>query len=96
MHQARTQPPGRRRSRDGLRLLQSDITALRERIEPLTVRARRGLPGLKAERADIILAGAVVVEELMGFGGYRELTVRTVGVRDGLLLRETFERGGRS
>ncbi len=94
MHLARH--GGVRRSRQGLRMHTSDVTALRERIEPLRVSARRGLPGLKAERADIILAGAVIVEELMVFGGYREVTVCTVGVRDGLLLREVFDRGGRA
>jgi exopolyphosphatase/pppGpp-phosphohydrolase len=37
-----------------------------------------------------MLAGTMVVEELMQFGGYRTLTVCTLGVRDGVLLRETF------
>ena len=36
------------------------------------------------------MAGAVVIEEVMVFGGYLELVVCTRGVRDGLLLRETF------
>jgi exopolyphosphatase/guanosine-5'-triphosphate,3'-diphosphate pyrophosphatase len=78
------------RSREGLRLHQSDVTAIRERIEGLP-QGRRRLAGLKAERADVILAGAIVVEELMTFGGYLSVTVTTHGVRDGLLLRETFD-----
>jgi exopolyphosphatase/guanosine-5'-triphosphate,3'-diphosphate pyrophosphatase len=77
--------------RHGLRLRQSDVTAIRERLEPLAERRRRRIPGLKAERADIILAGAIVIEELMTLGGYFWLTVCTRGVRDGLLLRETFD-----
>ena len=83
----------RRRSRLGLRLQQSDITAIRQRLETASLRRRRRMRGLRAERADIILAGAVVIEELMVFGGYRKMTTCTLGVRDGLLLRETF--GGR-
>jgi exopolyphosphatase/guanosine-5'-triphosphate,3'-diphosphate pyrophosphatase len=79
------------RSRHGLRLWQSDVVAIREWLEPLTVAERQRLRGLKAERADIILAGAVVIEELMTFGGYRTLIVGTCGVRDGLLFRETFD-----
>jgi exopolyphosphatase/guanosine-5'-triphosphate,3'-diphosphate pyrophosphatase len=82
---------GKRRSRHGLRLQQSDVTAIRERLEPLSLRERRRLRSLKAERADIILGGTIVIEELMMFGGYRTLTVCTRGVRDGLLLREAFD-----
>ena len=78
------------RSRHGLRLLQSDVTAIREQLEALPERKRRKIPGLKAERADIILAGAIVIEETMTFGGYLNLIVSTHGVRDGILLRETF------
>jgi exopolyphosphatase / guanosine-5'-triphosphate,3'-diphosphate pyrophosphatase len=80
---------GRRRARHGLRLRQSDVTAIRERLELVPLRRRR-IRGLRAERADIMLAGTMVVEELMQFGGYRTLTVCTLGVRDGVLLRETF------
>jgi exopolyphosphatase/guanosine-5'-triphosphate,3'-diphosphate pyrophosphatase len=75
-------------------LQQSDVTAIRERLESLSLRRRRRVRGLKAERADIILAGAVVIEEVLVFGGYHTLVVCTRGVRDGLLLRETFN--GRS
>jgi exopolyphosphatase/guanosine-5'-triphosphate,3'-diphosphate pyrophosphatase len=82
--------PGGRRTRHGLRMLQSDVTAVRERLEAVPLRRRRRLRGLRAERADIMLAGTIVIEELMMFGGYRTLIVCTLGVRDGVLLRETF------
>jgi len=75
-----------------LRLRRVDVVELRERLEPLTVRQRRRVRGLKAERADVILAGAVVIEELMVLGGYEVLTVCDEGVRQGLLLQETFRR----
>ncbi|MGH7374411.1 MAG: hypothetical protein ACREJY_09310 [Candidatus Rokuibacteriota bacterium] len=80
----------RRKSRHGLTLQQSDVTAVRERLEPLPLARRRRVPGLKAERADIVLAGILVLEELMLFGGYFTLTVCTRGVRDGLLLCEAW------
>jgi exopolyphosphatase / guanosine-5'-triphosphate,3'-diphosphate pyrophosphatase len=76
----------------GLRLRRGEVTALRARLEPLSVRQRRRVRGLKAERADVILAGAVVIEEVMALGGYEVLTVSAVGVRHGLLIRETFRR----
>jgi exopolyphosphatase/guanosine-5'-triphosphate,3'-diphosphate pyrophosphatase len=82
-----------RKERHGLQLRQSDVTAIRERLEPLAERKRRKVRGLKRERADIILAGAMVVEEAMVLGGYLRLVVCTRGVRDGLLLREAFHAG---
>jgi len=78
------------RGRHGLRIQQSDVAAIRERLERLPLHRRRRMPGLKAERADIILAGAITIEELMAFGGYARLTVCTGGVRDGLLWHETW------
>jgi exopolyphosphatase/guanosine-5'-triphosphate,3'-diphosphate pyrophosphatase len=81
-------------SRHGLRLLQPDVTRIRARLEALPLRKRRKVPGLRAERADIILAGAIVIEELMMFGGYHGLTICKQGVRDALLLRETFTEEG--
>jgi len=78
-----------------LRLRREEIAGLRVRLEPLTLRQRRRVRGLKAERADVIVAGAVVIEELMTLGGYEILTVCDEGVRHGLLLQETF-RGASS
>ena len=85
---------GERKHRHGLQLAQSDITAIRERLESLSQRKRRRIRGLKAERVDIILGGAIVIEEVMVFGGYLTLVVCTRGVRDGILLRETFNGRG--
>src|SRR5262249_31929885 len=59
---------GERKDRHGLVLAQSDVTAVRERLERASPRKRRKIRGLRAERADIILAGAIVIEELMIFG----------------------------
>ena len=85
--------PGERKHRHGLELRQSDVTAIRERLEGLTRRKRGKIRGLKAERADIVLAGAIAIEEVMVFGGYLALVVCSSGVRDGVLLRETFGNG---
>lgn len=91
IHLRRTGHP--RQDRHGLQLRQSDVTAIRERLEPLAERKRRKVRGLKRERVDIILAGTMVVEEAMVLGGYLRLVVCTQGVRDGILLRETFHVG---
>jgi exopolyphosphatase/guanosine-5'-triphosphate,3'-diphosphate pyrophosphatase len=80
-------------SQQGMRLKQADVIALRQRLEALPTRDRRRLPGLKADRADIILAGIIVTEEVMTLGDFLTLIVCTGGVRHGLLLRETFNGG---
>ncbi len=80
--------------RQGLRLTQAAVTAIRANVEDLPVRQRQRVPGLKAERADIILAGAVVVEELLILADSPALTVCKNGVRDGILLHEAFKSDG--
>jgi exopolyphosphatase/guanosine-5'-triphosphate,3'-diphosphate pyrophosphatase len=74
-------------------LPRSDVIALREQLAAVPAHARC-LPGLKADRADVIVAGTVVIEELMTLGEYQTLTVRFEGgVRQGILLCETFTGG---
>jgi exopolyphosphatase/guanosine-5'-triphosphate,3'-diphosphate pyrophosphatase len=82
--------PSHRAGRHGLRLRHSDVSAIRERLERLPLSKRRRVRGLKAERADVIVAGALAFEELMLSGEYATLTVCTRGVRDGILWRETL------
>ena len=83
-----------RTRRHGLLLHQSDVTTIRERLEGLSRRKRRRIRSLKAERVDIILAGAIVIEEVMVFGGYLTLAVCTRGIRDAILQREAFPGRG--
>jgi len=81
-------------SRQGLRLPRPAITAIREKLQEQSLGERQRVPGLKPERADIILAGAVVVEELMTQVDSPALTVCKNGVRDGILLHEAFRSNG--
>jgi exopolyphosphatase/guanosine-5'-triphosphate,3'-diphosphate pyrophosphatase len=81
-------------SRQGLRLPRPAITAIRENLQELSLGEPQRVPGLKPERADIILAGAVVVEELMTQADSPALTVCKNGVRDGILLHEAFRSNG--
>lgn len=53
------------------------------------------LPGVGTERADILAAGAVVLDEFCRSLGVKRLTVSGEGIRHGLLYRE-LERRGRS
>ncbi len=81
---------GRRSTIHGLALDRAQVSALVVRLQALPLRRRRRITGLKAERADIIVAGAIVLEEIMALGGFSTLTVCERGVRHGLLIRETF------
>jgi exopolyphosphatase/guanosine-5'-triphosphate,3'-diphosphate pyrophosphatase len=74
------------------RLTLSEVEAMCGRLATLTLEERRQFPGLKPSRADVVVAGALVLEELVRLGGYRGLLVAEHGVRHGMLLRETFER----
>ncbi len=73
-----------------VQLERGEVTALVARLTRLSTRGRVRIGGLKAERADTILAGVVVIDELMALGDWRTLTVSPHGVRHGILIRETF------
>jgi len=77
-------------ARHGLRLGQSHIAAMRARLEALPAHRRRRVPGLRPQRADIIVAGVLIIEELLRATNSPTLTVSTFGVRDGFLIRRTF------
>ena len=49
------------------------------------------LPGLEARRADIILAGAIILEQAMATFGIDELVVSGYALREGALL-DAFQR----
>jgi exopolyphosphatase/guanosine-5'-triphosphate,3'-diphosphate pyrophosphatase len=52
----------------------------------MSAKERRSVPGLSADRADIIVAGIVIVDRIMARLKTNILRVHTGGVRDGLLL----------
>ena len=79
----------------GSTLRHGDLRALLARLAGLTTAERAGLPGMEPKRADVIVAGAVLVGAAMELGGFAELTVSDRGVRWGLLHdRFGAERSG--
>lgn len=63
----------------------------RERLEAMigalrgmTLRQREEVPGLSRDRADVILAGAVILHALMRRGRFEAITVSGQGLREGL------------
>lgn len=57
---------------------------------------RTKLPGLSADRADIIVGGAAMVSQAIAGTGARELVVSGAGLREGLLYRHLLREDGSS
>lgn len=72
----------------GFAIRASALDELIERLAALPARDRANVPGIKANRADIVLAGAVVVREVMRAGGFSLLEASAMGLREGVF----FER----
>src|SRR6187549_716255 len=62
------------------------IDARIEQIRQLDADGRRAIVGLQPARADVILAGVLVVRTVMDLLGHDTLTVSDRGLRHGLLV----------
>jgi exopolyphosphatase/guanosine-5'-triphosphate,3'-diphosphate pyrophosphatase len=62
------------------------IHAIRKRLVASSLRERLRLPGMDERRADIIVAGAVVLDELLVRLGASELTLCEWALREGIVL----------
>jgi exopolyphosphatase/guanosine-5'-triphosphate,3'-diphosphate pyrophosphatase len=67
-----------------------------ELVDAPDAKARAELPGLDAARADIILAGAVILEQVMHELGLADITVSDHALREGVLLDTWRRRHGGS
>ncbi len=56
------------------------------RLGALSLSARRTIPGLEPGREDIILAGAIVAQEIMHRFQYASMLVSDRGLREGIVL----------
>lgn len=71
----------------GYEVLRSEVVHLLAMLVRKDLKARRAVPGLNQERADIIVAGVVVIDELMRFFDANRVLVNERGIREGLLVR---------
>jgi exopolyphosphatase/guanosine-5'-triphosphate,3'-diphosphate pyrophosphatase len=74
----------------GYRLTHRAVEAIAGALRVQTVAERRRLPGLQPERADIILAGALILQHLMGSLGCRQLTVSEADLLWAVVLDPTL------
>ncbi len=72
----------------GFRLERGELDALVERLAGMSPEQRSRVAGIKPERGDLILAGAVVVQTVMEVGGFEALEVTEAGLREGAFFEE--------
>jgi exopolyphosphatase/guanosine-5'-triphosphate,3'-diphosphate pyrophosphatase len=77
----------------GYEVLRSEIVHLLAMLSRKSLPERRLVPGLNADRADIIVAGIAVVEEVMRFFGANQLLVNERGIREGLIIKAMEKHG---
>ena len=77
----------------GCEILHSDVVHLLAMLLRKNLKERRNIPGLNADRADIIVAGVIVIDELLAFFQVNLLKVNERGVREGLILRGLCKHG---
>jgi exopolyphosphatase/guanosine-5'-triphosphate,3'-diphosphate pyrophosphatase len=72
----------------GMTVTREALGGIVERLAALAPSERASVPGVKPARADLILAGAVVVEGALQAGGFDALEATEAGLREGVF----FER----
>jgi exopolyphosphatase/guanosine-5'-triphosphate,3'-diphosphate pyrophosphatase len=71
----------------GYEVLRSEVVHLLAMLIRKDLKGRRTIPGLNQDRADIIVAGVVLIDELMRFFDANRVLVNERGIREGLLIR---------
>jgi exopolyphosphatase/guanosine-5'-triphosphate,3'-diphosphate pyrophosphatase len=75
----------------GFLLERGALDDLVERFADMSPEERGAVPGIKPERGDLILAGAVAVQTVMELGGFEALEVTEAGLREGVFYSELLE-----
>lgn len=71
---------------DGFILKAKDVEKWVETLQPMDVDQRSRIPGLPEKRADVILAGTVILSEVLKHLKVEEIQVSTYGIRYGVAL----------
>jgi exopolyphosphatase / guanosine-5'-triphosphate,3'-diphosphate pyrophosphatase len=77
----------------GCELPRAEVTRILDWLRKLTVEERRAVAGINPDRAEIIVAGACIVERIMDRLDVDRLQVHDGGVRDGLIVEMIDELG---
>jgi exopolyphosphatase/guanosine-5'-triphosphate,3'-diphosphate pyrophosphatase len=74
----------------GFRVTRDALGELIERFAGMTAAERAQVPGIKAARGDLILAGALVIDTVMEAGGFGLLEATDAGLREGVFFEARF------
>jgi len=75
----------------GFRLTREALEDLTDELAGMTPAKRAGVPGIKPDRGDVILGGAVVLGALMDRCGFGEVEVTDAGLREGVFLERFLD-----
>ena len=78
----------------GFVLTRAALDALIDELAALPPAERARVPGIKPSRADLILAGALVVQAVLDEGGFEALDVTEAGLREGVFFERHLARDG--
>ncbi len=70
----------------GYQVSWAELRHLLDRLRKMSPKARRNVPGLNADRADIIVAGLAIIDRLLHRFDLNSMLIHNGGVRDGLIL----------
>jgi exopolyphosphatase / guanosine-5'-triphosphate,3'-diphosphate pyrophosphatase len=70
----------------GYPLFDHDVEALGELLGEMPADKRRAIPGIGSDRADVVLAGIVVLKELLRVTRAEQIYVSGTGIREGIAL----------
>jgi exopolyphosphatase/guanosine-5'-triphosphate,3'-diphosphate pyrophosphatase len=72
----------------GFRITRKALDGLVDRLAELPAGERRRVPGIKPERGDVILAGALVVQAVVHHGPFKTIEATEAGLREGVFFEE--------
>jgi exopolyphosphatase/guanosine-5'-triphosphate,3'-diphosphate pyrophosphatase len=75
----------------GMVIAAEALEELVERLAALPASERASVPGIKPSRADLILAGALVVQAVLRAGGFEGLEATEAGLREGVFFERLLD-----
>ena len=75
----------------GFTLRRKSLSKLVNELADLPASERGGVPGIKKERGDLILAAAIVIEEVLKIGGFDAIETTEEGLREGVFFSVLLE-----
>ncbi|MCC9607801.1 Ppx/GppA family phosphatase [Blastopirellula sp. JC732] len=70
----------------GYRITHADVSHMLDTLKKMNMKQRRSVAGLNADRADIIVAGLIIIDRMMARLEVNVLHVHDRGIRDGLII----------